>query len=229
MQLGNVLVILLNIKYKIMQYAKFEKILKFLSVFEHLICISYKSENKYKIKIQKGGIIMLSVQEFENHENRNIHMSGVSFAIVDKYKDMIYRTAITVVGNHSDAEDILQEVFFKYFRLQPAFENESHEKAWFLRVTINEGKNLLRSFWKRKRIDFDFNQIMQPQADSHDSEVLQAVMSLPDKYRIAIYLYYYEEYSIREIAELTAQSETTVAQQLSRGRKKLRKKLGGVE
>ncbi len=177
---------------------------------------------------------MLSVQEFENQTpeiqgNHNIHMSGVSFIIVDKYKDMIYRTAFTVVKNHEDAEDILQEVFFKYFRLQPAFENESHEKAWFLRVTINEGKNFLRSFWKRKRSDFDFEKIIQPQADEHDSQVLQAVMSLPDKYRIAIYLYYYEEYSIREIANLTSQSETTIAQHLSRGRKKLRKKLGGEE
>ncbi len=178
---------------------------------------------------------MLSVQEFENHTsdihgNHTIHMSGVSFAIVDKYKDMIYRTAFTVVKNHEDAEDILQEVFFKYFRLQPAFENQSHEKAWFLRVTINEGKNLLRSFWKRKRTDdVNFENIVQQQADSHDSKVLQAVMSLPDKYRIAIYLYYYEEYSIREIASLTSQSETTIAQHLSRGRKKLRKKLGGEQ
>lgn len=177
---------------------------------------------------------MLSVQEFENsasevHANHNIHMSGVSFVMVDKYKDMVYRTAFTVVGSHEDAEDILQEVFFKYFRLQPAFENESHEKAWFLRVTINEGKNLLRSFWKRKRTEIDFDKLTQPQASEHDSEVLQAVMSLPDKYRIAIYLYYYEDYSIREIAGLTSQSEATVAQHLSRGRRKLRKKLGGTE
>ena len=93
---------------------------------------------------------MLSIQEEDNPKEidvrqRKIQMSGVSFAVVDKYKDMIYRAALTIVSNHADAEDILQEVFFKYFRLQPAFESSSHEKAWFLRVTINECKNLMRS------------------------------------------------------------------------------------
>jgi len=177
---------------------------------------------------------MLSIQEEDNPKEidvrqRKIQMSGVSFAVVDKYKDMIYRAALTIVSNHADAEDILQEVFFKYFRLHPAFENESHEKAWFLRVTINEGKNLMRSVWKCRRTDFDPTQLPQPVTDERDSEVLQAVMSLPEKYRIAIYLYYYENYSIREIAGITAQSEAAVAQQLARGRRKLRNKLGRSE
>ncbi|MDE7120793.1 MAG: sigma-70 family RNA polymerase sigma factor, partial [Oscillospiraceae bacterium] len=151
---------------------------------------------------------MPSVQEFEKNLSKiqktqkiqkdpAIQMSGTAFQIVDQYQDMIYRTALTLVGNAEDAEDILQEVFFKYFRLHPAFESESHEKAWFLRVTINEGKNLLKSFWKRRRTDFDFEKIPQPESHdlNHDSEVLQAVLTLPEKYRIAIYLHYYEEYS----------------------------------
>lgn len=172
----------------------------------------------------------VQAQNFPEQQNSGIRMSGTSFQIVDQYQDMIYRTALTLVGNPEDAEDILQEVFFKYFRLNPAFESESHEKAWFLRVTINEGKNLLKSFWKRRRTDFDFEKIIQPESgvDSHDSDVFRAVMNLPEKYRIAIYLYYYEEYSIREIAGVTRQSETAVAQHLSRGRQKLRKKLEGA-
>ncbi|MDE5768786.1 MAG: sigma-70 family RNA polymerase sigma factor [Oscillospiraceae bacterium] len=174
----------------------------------------------------------LRKQNSQKQENSGIRMSGTSFQIVDQYQDMIYRTALTLVGNAEDAEDILQEVFFKYFRLSPAFESESHEKAWFLRVTINEGKNLLKSFWKRRRTDFDFEKIPQPEShdpgQNQDSEVLQAVLALPEKYRIAIYLYYYEEYSIREIAGVTEQSETAVAQHLSRGRMKLRKKLEGL-
>ena len=96
---------------------------------------------------------MLSVQEFKKNipkiqENTAIQVSSTAFQIVDQYQDMIYRTALTLVGNPEDAEDILQEVFFKYFRLNPAFESESHEKAWFLRVTINEG---VRSAWLRWR------------------------------------------------------------------------------
>ena len=179
---------------------------------------------------------MLSLQESEiksnteSHEisTEKIHMTGVTFTVIDRYQDMIYRTAVTMTGNHADAEDILQEVFFKYFRLQPAFENSSHEKAWFLRVTINECKNLMRSFWKCRRTDFNPEMLESvADIDEHDSEVLRAVMHLPEKYRIAIYLYYYEEYSVREIAGITSQSESAVAQHLARGRKKLRRQLGG--
>ena len=178
---------------------------------------------------------MLSLQESETtasnpHEigTDRSQMTGVTFTVIDRYQDMIYRTAVTMTANHADAEDILQEVFFKYFRLQPAFESRSHEKAWFLRVTINECKNLMRSIWKRKRTDFNPELLESvSSAEEHDSEVLCAVMSLPEKYRIAIYLYYYEEYSVREIAGITAQSESAVAQQLARGRRKLRKQLGG--
>lgn len=188
-------------------------------------------------KSERRGV-MLSVQESEerktvSHEigKQKIQMTGVSFAVIDKYKNMIYRTAVTMTSNHADAEDVLQEVFFRYFRLQPSFESESHEKAWFLRVTINECKNLLRSVWKRRRTDFDLESLVQTDtyADERDSVVLRAVMSLSEKYRISIYLYYYEEYSIREIASITSQTEAAVSQQLTRGRRKLRKKLGGDE
>lgn len=178
---------------------------------------------------------MLSLQE-SGTENSSTHeigtggirMTGVTFAVIDRYKDMIYRTAVTMTENHADAEDILQEVFFKYFRLQPAFESSSHEKAWFLRVTVNECKNLMRSVWKRRRTDFNPELLESASGmEEHDSEVLRAVMSLPEKYRIAIYLYYYEEYSVKEIAGITSQSESAVAQHLVRGRRKLRRQLGG--
>ncbi len=178
---------------------------------------------------------MLTLQESESNSTQpheikknNIRMTGVSFAVIDQYQDMIYRTAVTITGNHADAEDVLQEVFFKYFRLHPAFESSSHEKAWFLRVTINECKNLMRTIWKRKRTDFDPELLVQTENpfSEQDSAVLEAVMHLPEKYRIAIYLYYYEEYSVREIAVITSQSEAAVAQHLVRGRRKLRKQLG---
>lgn len=158
---------------------------------------------------------------------RNIMMTGVTFAVIDKYKDMVYRAALTAVGNFADAEDIMQEVFFKYFKTHPEFESETHEKAWFLRVTVNESKNLLRSSWKRRRVDADLSEVMDEASDFKRNEVLEAVLSLPEKYRIAIYLHYYENYMISEIARITSQSEAAVAQQLSRGRKKLEKKLGG--
>ncbi len=176
---------------------------------------------------------MLSINEIGQGSSAElkrqpIKMTGVSFAAIDKYKDLVYRTALTVTSNHSDAEDVMQEVFFKYFRSHPTFESESHEKAWLLRVTVNEGRTLLRSAWHRKRVDVDITQLAGQAEEGGGSEVLCAVLSLPEKYRVAIYLHYYENYSIKEIAGITGQSETAVAQQLSRGRTRLRKKLGGA-
>ncbi len=170
-----------------------------------------------------------TVERVEIGKQQNIMMSGVTFAVIDKYKDMVYRAALAAVGNFADAEDIMQEVFFKYFKMHPELETESHEKAWFLRVTMNESKNLLRSSWKRRRVDTDLSQIADESPDDSGSDVLAAVLSLPEKYRIAIYLHYYEGYQISEIARITSQSETAVAQQLSRGRKRLQKKLGGCK
>ncbi|MEE5992059.1 MAG: RNA polymerase sigma factor [Oscillospiraceae bacterium] len=169
---------------------------------------------------------MLSAISNETGQAPTIEMSSISFAIVDEYKDTVFRTALTVTGNFADAEDITQEVFLKYFQLRPEFETKSHEKAWLLRVTINSGKNLLRSVWHSRRGEVDLSQIPQPETQKHP-EVLQAVLALPEKYRIAIYLYYYEEYSIQEIAQMTGRTQTAIAQHLSRGRAKLRKKLGG--
>ena len=157
----------------------------------------------------------------------DLRMTSHSFAVVDKYKDAVYRAALTVTGNFADAEDIMQEVFLQYFREHPEFESDAHEKAWLLRCTINAGKNLLRSSWYRQRSDIDLTLLPGGAPEEPDGEVLTAVMSLPERYRTAIYLHYYEGYSVKEIARLTGRSESAVAQHLSRGRGKLRKKLGG--
>lgn len=166
--------------------------------------------------------------DIEQPQEQKIVMTG-TYAVIDQYQDLVYRTALAVVGNTADAEDIMQEVFFKYFRLHPNLENEQHEKAWFLKVTVNAGRSLLRSAWHRKRSTADLSRFPAESRDPETSQVLDAVLALPDKYRIVIYLYYYEEYSMREIARLTEQTETAVAQQLSRGRKKLQKQLGGLK
>lgn len=169
------------------------------------------------------------MQKADEAPQSSIRMTGMTFAAVDKYQDLVYRTALTVTGNTADAEDVMQEAFFRYFRFHPDFENEAHERAWLIRVTINAGRNVLRSAWRRRRVDFDPELVAQTQEEPGDSRVLSAVMELPEKYRVAIYLYYYEEYSVREIADLTSQTEAAVSQQLSRGRRKLRSKLGGAK
>ena len=175
---------------------------------------------------------MLTMNESEpsrRHDIGAIHVSGGSYAVIDRHKDAVYRAALTVTGCRADAEDITQEVFLKYFQTRPAFESEAHERAWFLRVAVNMGKNLLRAPWRRRRIDADLTVIPDPGGGEMPAAgVRAAVMSLPEKYRVAIYLYYYEGYAVKEIAQITGRSEAAVSQHLSRGRAKLRKLLGGA-
>lgn len=174
-------------------------------------------------------MLVNETETYATEVRREIRMSGRSFAVVDKYKDLVYRMALTVTGNYADAEDVMQEVFFRYFRSHPEFETEAHERSWIVSVTLNTGKNLVRSAWYRKRADVDISALAEAAAeDSHEmSPVLAAVLALPEKYRVAIYLHYYEGYTVKDISRITGKSEAAVAQYLSRGRIRLRRKLGG--
>lgn len=141
---------------------------------------------------------------------------------MEKYKDLVFRLAYSYCGNSTDADDIFQEVFLRYYRKKPRFENEEHEKAWFIRVTINCSKSLLTTLWRTRTVELDEN---IPFQDSHESDLFRAIMELPPKYCAVIELYYYEGYKIREIAELLHRSENAIKQQLSRARKQLKKTL----
>jgi len=143
---------------------------------------------------------------------------------VKQYENKLYRTALAVVGNNADAEDIIQEVFVKLFQKRPKFESSDHETAWLIRVTVNLCKNYLRSHWWKKVIPLLDTHPAQ-EAQQHDT--MQAVLALPSKYRVVIHLYYYEGYSTKEIAEITEQKESTVRQILTRARRKLKKYLEG--
>jgi len=145
--------------------------------------------------------------------------------LVDTYADMILRLAYTYLKSAQDAEDICQIVFLKLLTSDQVFENTSHEKAWIIRAAINACKDELRAF-RRKAVPLEaVSEAAAP--DIPVSDTLEAVMALPRKYREAIYLFYYEGYSIGETARLLHRSEAAVAAQLSRGRKQLKIKLGG--
>ena len=130
--------------------------------------------------------------------------------LVQTYSDLILRLAYTYLKSTHDAEDICQNIFLKLLTGGQTFDSPAHEKAWIIRATANACKDSLRA---------------APAAP--DSDVLDAVMALPRKYREAVYLHYYEGYSVREIASLLGQSESAVSAHLSRGRKSLRTTLGG--
>ena len=141
----------------------------------------------------------------------------------NQYKDLLYRIAFTYVKNEADAEDILQETFLRYFKKNSVFDNDEHEKRWLIRVSINLCKNHLLSFWQRNRCEITEQSYMD--FNEEEFALLQETMELPAKQRVIIYLYYYEGYSCKEIAEIIKISESAVKMRLKKGRDILRKRL----
>ncbi len=139
--------------------------------------------------------------------------------VVNKYYDMVYKLAYARTKNQYDAEDILQEVFLRYIRRKPDFKNEDHEKAWFLRVTINCSKNLFATFIKNRTISFEEN--IQGMTDE-DKILGEFLAKLPLKYLTVIHLFYYEDLKILEIANLLEIKESTIKMQLTRARRLLK-------
>ena len=147
--------------------------------------------------------------------------------LVETYSDLILRLSYTYLKSTQDGEDICQTVLLKLLTGDEVFDSPEHEKAWVIRTAINACKDELRAF-RRKAVPLDaMAETAAPEPPR--SDVLDAVMELPGKYREAIYLFYYEGYSAKEIAALTGRSEAAVSAHLSRGRKKLRAMLGGRE
>ena len=142
-----------------------------------------------------------------------------------KYKNRLFTIALNICQNPADADDAVQDVFIKYYSLKKEFDDETHLKAWLIRVTINRAKDITASFWRRHRETLEEYMETLVFEDPEDGRLFEAVMKLPEKYRITIHLYYYEEYSVREIADILKSRESTVKSQLSRGRKLLREKL----
>ncbi len=137
----------------------------------------------------------------------------------------VFRASFYICKNRQDAEDICQETFLEYHSTRKSFEDEEHLKAWLLRVSINKSLNLSRSFWHKNRETLeDFEEALE-QAPPEDSGLLTAVLELPKKCRVIIHLFYYEDYSVKEISQLLRVSENTVKSQLHRGRMLLKEKL----
>lgn len=147
-------------------------------------------------------------------------------AVIQKYSLMVYRLAYSMLKNRYDADDIHQEVFVRFLTKRPDFENEIHEKAWFMKVTVNLCKNYWKTAWKRKVVSLmDWDLEEQEVETFRDSQLLEEVQKLPAKYRAVIHLFYYEELSIEEISHVLKQKPSTVRTQLTRARRKLKEVL----
>lgn len=138
--------------------------------------------------------------------------------IIEKFANIIFKIAYSYTNNKETSEDIMQNVFIKYMTSDYIFHDFEHKKAWIIRVTINECKKSFRRF------NYQLNRIINVTSESVEKHnVYYAVMDLPQKYRVVIHLYYYEQLSIKEISEILQKKENTIISLLYRARQKLKK------
>ena len=135
-----------------------------------------------------------------------------------EYGEMLYRIAFVLLGNTDDTEDILQEVFITFLYNSPEFKTKEHEKAWLIRITQNKCINLLKSSSK-KSVSIDELQFPTYSENNEEKiDIVKNILSLPHKYKTAVILYYYNDYSVEEIAKILKISKSAVKKRLQRGR-----------
>ena len=145
--------------------------------------------------------------------------------LFEEYQNNLYAAAFNVCKNAEDAKDVVQDTFIQYYSFKKEFDSEQHLRAWLIRVAINKAKNVNRTFWRRNKRSLDDYMETLVFENPQSEELFETVMGLPEKYRIVIHLFYYEDYAIREIAGILNISENNVKVRLSRGRLLLKEKL----
>lgn len=138
--------------------------------------------------------------------------------VMDRYETMVFRLAYSYTRSRSDAQDMCQEVFLRYFCSRPLFASEEHRRAWLLRVTVNRCKSHLGSWWVRRTVPLD-DRIPMPEPE--DLQLDEALRQLPKKDRLVIHLFYYEDCSTRQIAKLMHCTEGAIRTRLTRARQRL--------
>lgn len=145
--------------------------------------------------------------------------------VIRTYQGDLFRLAFSVCKNAADAEDILQDVFISYHSSKKQFQSERHLKAWLMKVVVNRAKNVNKSFWKRNFVPIEEYMETLVFESEETATLFEEVMKLPDKYRVVIHLFYYEEYSVAEIADILGISKNNVKVRLNRARNKLRENM----
>ena len=134
------------------------------------------------------------------------------------YQTMVFRLAYSYTRSRSDAQDICQEVFLRYFCRRPPITSEEHRRAWLLRVTVNRCKSHLSSWWVRRTVPLD-DRIPMPEPEYQELD--EVLRRLPEKDRLVIHLFYYEDCTTREIARMMHCTEGAVRTRLTRARQRL--------
>ena len=143
--------------------------------------------------------------------------------VIQREKELVYRLAFSQCHQKDQADDIFQNVMYRYMKRKPVFESLEHEKAWFIRVTLNCSKTSLKSFWHNKIDEIDEQTYI---FEKQEIDLTPYLNKLSKKYNVVLYLFYYEGYSTKEIAEILKKSDSAVRTQLCRGRDMLKKSLG---
>lgn len=141
------------------------------------------------------------------------------------FADTVYRVAYHACKNAADSEDVMQDVLLKLYQAKVEFASREHVRRWLIRVAVNQSRKLLRSAWFRRSAPLEDYAAVLEFEDPEESGLFQAVMDLPAKYRVPLYLYYYEGYAVREVAALCGLKESTAATRLQRARQKLKETL----
>lgn len=145
--------------------------------------------------------------------------------ICEKYIDTVYKTALSYCKNKADAEDAVQNAFIKLLKTNTEFTDDEHIKKWLIRVSVNECKNLWKSFRYRNVVSFDELDKEPEYIENGQGELFSEIIKLPKKYSTVIHLYYYEGYSVKEISEILNISQSNVQIRLMRARNKLKEML----
>jgi len=162
------------------------------------------------------------MSKMKKETSQSIYLSNEE--AVTHFSDTVYRVAFDIIKDEADAKDVFQEVFLRFmkYRKERAFNSMEHARAWFIRVTINCSRNLFTK--KRKQYEMEAEagkeSLSEEAVDRYD--ILASVSELDEKYRIAIHLFYYEGYKIKEMATILGEKENTIKTRLARGKKQLK-------
>lgn len=148
-------------------------------------------------------------------EQQSLRTDDCSEKVIRQYSDMVYRLAFARTGTKHDADDVYQEVFFRYVRKKPVFIDEEHRKAWLIRVTINCSNNFWNSLWNKRTGELSEELIFEAK---ETIDLYDQLQKLPPKYREVIHLFYYEDMSLEEISLVLNRKNSTVRTQLTRAR-----------
>jgi len=140
--------------------------------------------------------------------------------IMNNYGNVLFRICLIMLGNPYDAEDVIQETLIKYLQKSSEFKGKEHEKAWLIRVASNKCKDILR--FRTRHITVDIQSIQESVQDSTGNGILEALMRLPEKFKIVLLLYYVEQYKTEEIAKILGKSASAVKMRLQKGRRLLK-------